>query len=105
MENNRPKNLNPTLQNKIIALTTALFPSADIYLYGSRARGTHRETSDIDIALDAGKPLDPHDIYELKDVLLALGQPYYVDIVDLHNITEEFKTIIMKDLVLWKKNH
>ncbi len=96
--------LKSELQNKIIAVTTALFPQADIYIYGSRARGTHHSTSDIDIALDAEKQLDPYAIFELKDVILALRQPYNVDIIDLNNINENFKKIITPDLVLWKKN-
>jgi predicted nucleotidyltransferase len=41
----------------IIRLLDALFPGVKIYLFGSRARGTHRPTSDIDLALDAGREL------------------------------------------------
>lgn len=104
-EINQPApDIDSALKNKIINVTTALFPEADIYIYGSRARGTHKPTSDIDIALDANVPLDRYAINELKEVLLALRQPYYVDIVDLNNINEEFKNIITPDLVLWKQN-
>jgi predicted nucleotidyltransferase len=101
---NKAPDIACTLKNKIIDVTTALFPAADIYLYGSRARGTHELTSDIDIALDAGTPLDRYAIYELKEVLLGLRHPYHIDIVDLNSISEEFKKVITPDLVLWKKN-
>ena len=83
---NQSGNLKPELKEKIINVTSALFPDADIYIYGSRARGTSSSTSDIDLALDSGEKLDRHAIAELKDVLLALRNPYYVDIVDLNNI-------------------
>ncbi len=96
--------LKPELREKIINVTSALFPDADIYIYGSRARGTNSETSDIDLALDSGKKLDRYAVSELKDVLLALNQPYDIDIVDLNNISKEFKKIITPELVLWKKN-
>jgi len=101
---NQSGGLKPELKEKIINLTSALFPDANIYIYGSRARGTHQDNSDIDIALDAEKKLDRYAISELKDVILALNQPYDIDIVDLNNISKEFKEIIMPELVLWKKN-
>lgn len=101
---NKSSELKPELKEKIINVTSALFPDADMYIYGSRARGTHRENSDLDIALDAENKLDPYAISELKDVILALNQPYHIDIVDLNNISKEFKEIIMPELVLWKKN-
>ena len=39
---------------KIVKLIKSCFPDANIYLFGSRANGSFRETSDIDIAIDAG---------------------------------------------------
>lgn len=50
-------------------------PNAKIYLFGSRARGTHKVTSDIDIALDAGRKLDMLELAQARNVLECLYIP------------------------------
>jgi predicted nucleotidyltransferase len=60
------KNLDEKIKQKIIAVISALIPDAKIYLFGSRARGTNAGRADIDIALDAGKPLLQRDVDEVK---------------------------------------
>ena len=77
-------------------------PEAKIYLYGSRARGTNAEWSDIDLALDTGKKLPRLTVGELRDIMVATNIPYKVDIVDFHNITDAMQKAIMKDKVVWK---
>lgn len=94
--------INQETKNKIIALISALIPEAKIYLFGSRARGTAKQWSDIDIALDAGTPLDINRVSEVKDVLEALSIPYRVDIVDIFQVDETMKQAIMKDKQIWK---
>ncbi len=89
-------------KNKIIAIISALVPEAKIYLYGSRARGTNAEWSDIDLALDTGKKLPRLTVGELRDIMVATNIPYKVDIVDFHNITDAMQKAIMKDKVVWK---
>jgi len=88
-------------KEKIITIISALFPKTKIYLYGSRARGTHQEWSDIDLALDAGKKLNRHDIREVMDMLEASNIPYKVSIVDFNDADKEFKDEISKDMMLW----
>lgn len=89
-------------KEKMIALLTALFPNAKIYLFGSYARGTQRETSDIDIAIDAGRKLSYLDLGTAKNVLAALYIPQKIDIVDMQRIPEEMKKIILKEGIVWK---
>jgi predicted nucleotidyltransferase len=88
---------------KIINVIQALIPQADIYLFGSRATGQNRPYSDIDIALDAGHPLDRLDVGEVRDMLNASNMPYSFDIVDLQNIGVDFKNNIIAERVLWAK--
>lgn len=91
-----------TDQKKMIALLTALFPDAKIYLFGSRARGTFRETSDIDIAIDAGRRLSFLELAQARNVLESLYIPQKIDVVDMNAIPEEMKTIILKEGIVWK---
>jgi predicted nucleotidyltransferase len=89
-------------KHKIIALISALIPEAKIYLFGSRARNTNSEWSDIDIALDAGTRLPKLTVSEIRDIMEATNLPYKVDIVDFHAVYEALQQAILKDRILWK---
>lgn len=91
-------------KNKIIALIAALAPHASIYLFGSRARGTHRDRSDIDLALEADAPLSPFLIGEIMDILEASNIPYKVQVVDINDktLSSHMKTNIIQDRTVWK---
>lgn len=94
--------LDPKHKAKIIAILSVLFPDAKIYLFGSRARGTHRERSDIDIALDADRKLDFLDIGEVRDMLAESNIPYTIEIVDLHSVPEKMRNTILEEKIVWK---
>ncbi len=89
-------------KNKILSFIKAFLPNANIYLFGSRARGTHHETSDIDIAIDDKKIIDNNIIIQLKNGIDTLNIPYTVDVVDINNVSEILKKQIERDKVLWK---
>lgn len=90
-------------KTKIIALVSVIVPQAKIYLYGSRARGTNSEWSDIDIALDAGEPIYRLNMAEVRDILEASNIPYKVDVIDLNSVSESLRHAIERDKVLWKQ--
>jgi len=56
----------------ILRLLDALFPSIKVYLFGSRARGDNRESSDIDLALDFGRKLTTQEIARARRVVDGL---------------------------------
>lgn len=89
-------------KDTIIKLLTVLFPNAKIYLFGSRARGTHKAWSDIDLAIDDNREISHYDLAQAKSVIEGLTMPYTVDIVDINNIPEELKNIILKEGIIWK---
>lgn len=90
-------------KKKIIGLLTLLFPEAKVYLFGSRARGTHRQYSDIDLAVDDGAPINPGAIGEAKAMLSESNIPYFIDVVDFNEISPEMKKAILTEGILWKK--
>ena len=55
-------------------------------LFGSRAMGTHRYGSDIDIALD-GDDLTLEDLLRFHIVIDDLNLPFMVDLVHIQEIT------------------
>jgi predicted nucleotidyltransferase len=94
--------IKPEYQTKIIAILTALFPEANIYLFGSQARNTAVQGSDIDIALDAGVRIDRSRLGEARSVLGELHIPYNVDLVDMYAVSETMRQHIMQDKIVWK---
>lgn len=91
------------IKQKIIRIIEALIPQAKIYLYGSRARGTYRENSDIDLALDVGNKIPRLDVGEVRDLLNASNIIHKIDVVDLHAVPHEMHSIILKEGVVWKE--
>lgn len=75
------------------------FPEAQIYLFGSRARGDASEYSDIDIAIKGSKPLKN----TLASVRFAIEEsqiPYKVDLVDL-SLAPYLESVIQKEGIAW----
>ena len=74
---------------------------AKFYVFGSRAKGTNKKYSDIDIAMDLnGKKLDTSILGKILIEFQDSTLPYEVDVVDLNSIDEDFRNLIKKDLVL-----
>lgn len=80
-------------------------PHSKIYLFGSRARSTHSPGSDIDIAIDAGIPIERAILGALKEEIVESNIPLFVDIIDLNDISEDIRQQIKKEGVLWDKNN
>jgi len=96
------KELDENTKKKIIAIISALIPDAKIYLFGSRARGTNSNYSDIDLALDTGYKISNVDLDELKTIFKVSYIMYEVDLLDMNNIDDLIKNQILKDRILWK---
>lgn len=94
--------LDEKTKNKIVGIVSVLIPEAKIYLFGSRARGSYKKHSDIDIALDAGKPLPIQDIDEVKSMLNESNILHLIDVLDFHSVNITMQQAIMKEKIVWK---
>ena len=86
----------------ILSTLRQYIPEKDVkfYIFGSRAKGTFKEYSDIDIAVDLNGKSIPESV--LAKILSAFEDstlPYEVDVVDLNAIDESFKNIIKDSLI------
>lgn len=72
-----------------------------VYLYGSRAKGTARKTSDVDIALLSSTKLPTGFIAGLKELIEESSIPYQVDIVDLNQVDDNFRSKVLTEAKLW----
>jgi uncharacterized protein len=89
-------------KSSIIKIITAFYPNARIYLFGSYARGTAKQGSDIDVAINTGKRLDLHEWQFLWNLLDALPTAQKIDLVDMHRIPENMQNIILQEGIVWK---
>ena len=89
-------------KNKLLEIIHKELPGCKVYLFGSRARGDHQEGSDIDLALDIGRPLEIREIGRIKEKIEETTIPQTVDIADLHTASEKFKQEIENEGILWE---
>jgi uncharacterized protein len=94
--------IDPESEKKILAILSALMPNVTIYLFGSRARGTHSPRSDIDIALKGTTLLSRHAIAELVRMLQASDIPYKIEIVDFNRVSDDMRASILKEGIIWQ---
>ena len=87
----------------IVQIIRTHMPNAKIILYGSRARHDDKAGSDIDIALDAGAPINERSINNIMHDLEESQLPIYFDIVDFHRVSKEMQQDILREGVVWQK--
>ena len=88
-----------TIREKDLAIVQAILQTmlkkeAKVWVFGSRAKGTTKRAADLDLAIDAGRPLLPNEVFELTDAFEESDLPYRVDIVDLWTVNPTFRGII-----------
>lgn len=82
----------------VLDILDACVPAeAEVWVFGSRATGKARRYSDLDLAIDAGQPLEPGKLGELSEAFSESDLPYRVDIVDWRRISPEFRELIASD--------
>jgi predicted nucleotidyltransferase len=72
-------------------LKTVLPVEANVYVFGSRATGTTKRASDLDLAIDLGR--------QLTEGFEESNLPYRVDVVDLQTVDTGFRAIIDRNKV------
>lgn len=90
------------LDTKYITYITNVFSEYlkdyKLFLFGSRAKGMAKKFSDIDLAVKSDY-LTPAIKAKIEFVLENSTLPYKVDIVDLNNITDDFRKLIENYMV------
>jgi predicted nucleotidyltransferase len=74
---------------------------ADIWLFGSAARGDMKRWSDIDIAIAPRQELASSVFSDLREELEESSVPYTVDVVDLRSAGDDLKAAIKEEGVRW----
>ena len=74
---------------------------AEVYLFGSWARGEQRPGSDVDLAVEYRGPSNAAKIAALRDWREGTTIPYRVDVVEMQQASEALLAQIRKDGIKW----
>jgi len=66
----------------------------EVWAFGSRAKWTAKEFSDLDIAIIGDTPLSIALTADMREAFQESALPFKVDIVDWANITPSFQQVI-----------
>ena len=86
----------------ILSEHQALLEGTRVFIFGSRATGSAKEYSDIDILVEGSAPLSTLSLAQLRHAFQESDLPFSVDIVDASAITPEFYELIRTDAIqIW----
>ena len=74
---------------------------AQIYLFGSWAKGSATRTSDIDVGVLPLKRLPGGVLSDIREALEESLVVYPVDLVDLSETAAQFRDIVLREGILW----
>ncbi|HLG59329.1 MAG TPA: restriction endonuclease subunit S [Vicinamibacterales bacterium] len=77
-------------------------PDREVVAFGSRAKWTAKQNSDLDVAVLGDKPLAASTMAALKDDFDKSSVPFSVDVVDWATTKDSFREVIRRDSVLLK---
>lgn len=75
-------------------------PHCEVWAFGSRAKGTTKKHSDLDLVIISDGPLGFAKIYDIKEAFAESDLPFRVDVVDWSMIDEDFRAIIRQQYVV-----
>ena len=87
----------------LTVLRANLPQNTKVWVFGSRATGGARRYSDLDLAIDAGRPLTLDEIAGLTEAFSDSDLPYRVDLADWRNIDDRWRQTIMAERVALTK--
>ena len=100
-----PIDINPDHLNMVSDILHKHLPSnTKIWVFGSRAKWETTDASDLDLAIENIKPIDHKTMTALDVAFDDSNLPYTVDVVDLKNVSDNFKKIINAQKVLLFKD-
>jgi predicted nucleotidyltransferase len=95
--------ITPSQKEIVQTILATLAEGCDVWVFGSRANGTPKPFSDLDLCLKArnGEPLTLQRLAELEEAFSESPLPFKVDVVDWYTLSEPFKKAIQPHWVLF----
>lgn len=91
--------LGPEQLRTVREILAAHLPAGRVFAFGSRVRGTARRFSDLDLAVQAERPLELEILGALRSAFSQSDLPIKVDVVDWATLGEPLRGVIASELV------
>jgi type I restriction enzyme, S subunit len=95
--------LRPDQLATVLAILQAKVPECEVWAFGSRAKWTAKDSSDLDLALVTPERIPLSKLGRLREAFKDSYLPINVDVVDIHRVSDEFRTIIESQRVALQK--
>ncbi|MDW7732622.1 MAG: nucleotidyltransferase domain-containing protein [Methanolobus sp.] len=89
-------------QVKEAVLEAFAYEDVRVILFGSRARGDSGRTSDIDVGILPRGPYNRRKLTVLREKLEDMNIPYTVDVVDISEVSDDFRRKVLEEGIVWK---
>lgn len=89
--------LDPQHLQTVQRILAEAVPESEVRVFGSRINGRARRFSDLDLALVCPQPIPWERMEAVKDAFSESDLPILVDVLDWHEISTEFQTLISQD--------
>lgn len=96
---NQPIDLNPTHLKTIQCILNEHVPDCEVRAFGSRAKWNARDYSDLDLAVVGQQPQSWRVLNQLETAFRESDLPFRVDVLDWHDISDNFREIIKADCI------
>jgi len=73
---------------------------AQVWIFGSRARGDYRQFSDLDVLYSLSGPLPSGLIAKINEDMENSDLPIKIDIVSLEDLAESYRQNVLTDRIL-----
>ena len=91
--------INPYHLEMVTQILHQHVPDCEVRAFGSRATWTSRDYSDLDLAIVGNGPLKWRTLGKLRDAFQESYLPFRVDVLDWHDISDNFRKIIEADCI------
>ncbi len=96
--------LKPDYLKKVKRILAGNVPEYEVLCYGSRAQGTAKKFSYLDLAVMTAQPLTKLRLEELSTAFAGAGLPFRVETVDWAATGKEFRKVIKKTGLIIQKS-
>ena len=100
---NQPIDLAPAYLVTVRSILDQYVPDYEVRAFGSRATWTAKDYSDLDLLVVGDQPLKWSILGKLKDAFEESTLPFRVDVLDWHDISDNFRDIIHGDCTVIKE--
>ncbi|GAB6909958.1 DNA polymerase beta domain protein region [Desulfosarcina cetonica] len=84
------------LRQAALIISDELEGNYRLFLFGSRAKGTGSDKSDIDIGVISNTRITGRQLLKIQEKLEQIPTLLKIDIVDFNSVDDEFKKIALK---------